>query len=303
MGDTYTLAASSRLQTCLLRIHLPCLTLLDKAYVLPLLPSIGVGILEFATVKEINSVSRKSVLKCVVTRVFGLIGLMGTASSAYALPVIYNDSILDGRTAFDAAVTTAGGTVHTDLLAGLTSASSWARAGYSITSIDGSSRFIDSSYLATTSDGGASGDAIGINPYATASDFSVSGLKFIFDSPINAFGLEIGDWATCCYPSALYIAFDGGAVRQVAVANTSTDNPGYAKFFGFENFIGAVDDTNTFSSVNFYGDGLGEYLVAGGTIRYATVPEGSFTPVPEPSALALMGFGFAALGFARRRKG
>lgn len=231
------------------------------------------------------------------TALTGTIVLM-SAGSAYALPVIYNDAIIPGRSAFDTAVTTAGGTVKTDLLSGLTYSNTWIRPDYTITSTDGSFRSIDSSYLANITGGGTSGDAIGINPYAPASS---SGLTFSFNSPVNAFGLEIGDWATCCSPSALYISFDGGAVRQVAVANSALDNPGYVQFGDFENFVGAVDDTDTFSTITFYGDGFGEYLVAGGTIRYATVPKGSFTTTPEPaSVLGLLAVG--GLGFLGKKK-
>lgn len=220
--------------------------------------------------------------------------LAGVTSLAQAAPVIYNDSIPAGTAAFDATVVGTGAAVKLDALSGLSSASSWARADYTITSTDGSTRGIDSSYL-------SSGDAIGIDPYAPAPS---SGLTFTFTNAVNAFGLEIGDWATCCYPSALYISFDGGATRLVATATQESDNPGVNAGLGFRNFVGAIDTTGTFSTVTFYGDGFGEYLVAGGTIRYSTLDIGSVpeTPVPEPETYAMLLAGLGLVGFSARRK-
>ena len=92
----------------------------------------------------------------------------------------------------------------------------------------------------------------------------------------------------------------------MATADDASDNPGYAAGDGYLNFVGAFDSSNTFSSVSFYGDGAGEYLVAGGTIRYGTVDIGS---VPEPAlrtvtwAMMLAGFGLiGALRSRRKRK-
>lgn len=206
--------------------------------------------------------------------------------------VIYNDNIPDGTAQFDAVVAAAGGTVVTDSLSGLSGGTAWSRPGYTITSTNGYYRYIDPWYL-------NSGEAIGIDP--TYDDAHLSGLTFTFDAPINAFGLEIGDWATCCFPSALYISFDGGATRQVAVANTDFDNPGYSD--GYRNFVGAIDTTNTFTTITFYGDGDGEYLVAGGTIRYATLDIGSIpNPVPEPETYGMLLAGLGIMGFVIRRR-
>ena len=173
---------------------------------------------------------------------------------------------------------------------------------FTVKSTDGSYRYIDNLYSSGSQS--LSGQSIGIDP--SYSNASGSGLTFTFASGINAFGLEIGDWATCCMsptPSSLYISFDGGATRQVASAFTDTDNPGYAANGSYINFVAGIDTTSTFNTITFYGDGAGEYLVAGGTIRYSTLAIGSVSAVPEPETFALMlaGFGIIA-GVARRRK-
>lgn len=218
---------------------------------------------------------------------------------------IQNGPISTQTVTFDNTVTSNGGIVQLDTLSNLSSDDTWVRTGYTITSTDGSTRGIDGGYLpvgTNAAGAGVGGDAIGISPYLPAAS---SGLTFTFANPINAFGLEIGDWATCCYPSSLFIAFDGGATRLVATATSSNDNPGVPAGEGFRNFVGAFDSSNTFSTVSFYGDGLGEYLVAGGTIRYGAVDIGSIPDpgaVPEPGTWAMLLFGFGAIGAALRRR-
>jgi len=236
-----------------------------------------------------------------IVTAFAVIAFAAGASPAVG-QAIQNGPVNTQTVAFDNTITSNGGTVALDTLSNLTGSNSWARSGYTISSTNGNNRFIDSNYLSVgTNNAGSAigGDAIGIDP---DSPFPSSGLTFSFANPINAFGLEIGDWATCCFPSSLYIAFDGGATRLVATANGSSDNPGVPAGQGYYNFVGAIDSSNTFNTVSFYGDGLGEYLVAGGTIRYGTVDIGSVPAVPEPSTWAMLLIGFGSIGGAMRRK-
>lgn len=225
-------------------------------------------------------------------------------SSPAKAQAIQNGPIPTQTVSFDNTITSNGGTVTLDRLSNLASGNTWARTGYTITSTSGGFRSIDSSYLPVGTNSAGSligGDAIGINP---VSPFPLSGLTFTFANPINAFGLEVGDWATCCFPSSLFISFDGGATRLVATALQRNDNPGEAAGNGFLNFVGAIDSSSTFSTISFYGDGAGEYLVAGGTIRYGTVNIGSVPAgaVPEPATWMMMLLGIGAVGFSLRRK-
>ncbi|HOY10126.1 MAG TPA: autotransporter outer membrane beta-barrel domain-containing protein [Candidatus Omnitrophota bacterium] len=202
--------------------------------------------------------------------------------SASAAPVVFFDDIPAGRNTFDTNISAVGGTQTNDALSGLASdANSWSRTGYTITSTNGASRTVDTTYLATPQPGSIpGGDAIQM----TADGTTTSGLTFTFSSPINGFGIDFGDWGTCCHPSTIYICFDGGAPIAIGTANATTDNPGFATYGVFENFIGSIDDSGTFSVVTLYGTGTGDVLYAGGVIRYAIVPIGSISsPSSSPS--------------------
>lgn len=216
-------------------------------------------------------------------------------AAATAAPATINATIPNGRTAFDNTVTTAGGTVHTQSLSGMSAGTSWTFTDFTVASTNGATLQIDSMAL-------PSGQSFVLDPSLPVSS---SGVTFTFNTAINAFGLEVEGWASCCTPSSLYVSFDGGATLQVATASSANDNPSYAIDGTFLNFVAGFDTSSTFTSVTFYADGLGDYVQAGGTVRYATLPLGSVVPtssVPEPETYALMLAGLAAMTALRRRR-
>lgn len=260
------------------------------------------------------------------------------ATSASAAPYIVNSSLSNIGTSFDSVITSTGAAVSTAQVVLGQSVYNYTdnngdAATVTVTRPNGGAFGADTS---SYSSGGVSlsGASWGISP-DTGSDVAGnipgfgSGLTFTFSSAVNAFGFEVGDWATCCtsagprpsgvqstygvpaYGTGLWIAFDGGAATLPANATSYLDNPGIVAQSSYTNFIGAIDSSATFNSITFFGDGFGEYLVAGGTLRFASVALGSVdegggtgvTPIPEPETYAMLMAGLGVMAaVARRRK-
>jgi hypothetical protein len=227
--------------------------------------------------------------------------LSAAAQPAQATVAIVFDDIPGGIAGFNTTVTNAGAVVNTRVLV---PGESGDFGDFSVARTSGGAATVGSAYSLFSANPSftTSGGMFNINPSGSGPGLGArdSGITFTFDTAINALGFEVGDWATCCQPSGLYIQFGNSA--PILVGDSSMQGDQFLANGEPLVFVSALDAAATFTTVLFWGDGFGEFLVAGGTIRYATLEEGSLPGVPAPAALGLFGFALAGLLAARRRK-
>lgn len=260
--------------------------------------------------------------------------LLLSAAAAQAAVVTAVGSIPGGTAAFDLYASTnpaaAGGTATLARITGVTANDppSFTSAGATITSANPDPN--QPLLLAGGSDttGGVykqmTGQAFAINPELVPANgaagdprsYRGSGLKITLNQSVNYFGIEIGDWGTCCQPTSLYFSFgepptNGGpdnvyrigtiGTNSVDIPNNSVGGTDYSQVF-----VSALADFS-FTTIYVWGDGANvsgtERLLAGGTVRFANV--GTPTPpnpAPAPATLALALLGMTALWATRRRQ-
>ncbi len=231
-----------------------------------------------------------------------VIAAFGVSSVANASIAVVFDDFDDGFAAFNSTVVGAGGSVELQALGTNQSATYTdfiiTRAGSGSTaSVGGTYGLLGASPSRATTSG-----VIDIAPSGSSRGIGArnSGITFTFASGINALGFEVGDWATCCQPSDLYIQFGNNTPILVGASTAYGDQ--FLTNGGAGVFVAAFDDTDTFTQVTFWGDGFGEALYAGGTIRYSAIGVGTLPGVPEPTTWAMMIAGFGLAGAALRRR-
>ena len=227
------------------------------------------------------------------------------ANAAQAATYVVFDDFDGGIANFNSTVTGTGATAKAvSLVAG----SNGVTTDFSITRPSGAGVNVQSPYSLSNANPGrqTSGGVVDISPSGSSKGIGAkaSGLTFTFVNPVNALGFEVGDWATCCQnpTSDLYIQF--GSSTPILVGSSKNFGDQFLTNGGAGVFVGAFDNSSTFSSVSFWGDGFGEFLVAGGTVRFANIGQGTPLPgaIPEPATWMMMLMGFGLIGAAMRRK-
>ncbi len=109
-------------------------------------------------------------------------------------------------------------------------------------------------------------------------------VDYSFDTSINSFGINLTDFGDFGYGSVTF-SNEIGDSYTAAISGAANAN---------EQFFGIITDFN-FSNVRLSQNISGEFYAVD-EIYYGT------TGVPEPATFALLGLGFAGIGFVRRKK-
>jgi fibronectin-binding autotransporter adhesin len=215
--------------------------------------------------------------------------LGGYSTNSYAVPaVFFNDDTAAGKSTLISTITSASSSaVIVDFNVANTSTN-----GSGVTAI--STPSAGTVYIKTTRGGSVAQNSSnyqtdGFTQWAVPAGTSWSALvnagyklEFFSDASLttpflmNAIGLRVADWGTCCTGSnrlpdgttaagsALYIQF--GSSPEMLIGSISSSRSGR------ETFIGAIDDRNSFSSVTLIPNGSGEAFLAGGEFVFSQVP-------------------------------
>ena len=227
---------------------------------------------------------------------------------ANASLITFYDTVSGGQSHYDATI--AASSVQSDSSYTLTaqgSGNSWGFGDFTIGTASGSSWTNPNAGYAMT------GAAINTTGSSGTNDI----ITFTFTDSINAFGFELGDWGTCCYPSTVRASFDNGAWVDIGTMTQASDNPNYdpnnsshvnsGGTQGKGVFIGLIDDSAVFNTVKIDFTASGDFLYAGGTIKYSTFDVGGAvvvdnpSQVPEPTSLAILSLGLLSLTIKRKK--
>lgn len=258
------------------------------------------------------------------SKLTSVVVLWSFINSAFAVPAVFFDSNLTaGRTNFTNTVAAADaadtGATYSTFTLNLTTAPTGTAGGRTYFSATSGGTTV---YVVTSRSGTniSSYSAMGYTNWsvdtATASWATTVArgykLEFYSDSSlttrtqVNAVGLEVYDWGTCCTGtnvtptgtasgSAVYMVFDGVSTTTNLIGNL-TNSSARGTFAGTlangstnnnSHFVAAIDDTaNTFNTVTMVPNGDGEAFGAGGILYFSLV---GVNKVPAGSSVVTIG--------------